>query len=122
MPRHTTFYIYPNSRMKIHIVGAGPTGMSIAWELKKFTDHEVFVYDKKLSAGGSWWEPSVKERDMHAHRIVFDRAFINTKSLFKEMGINWDDIFEKVESDVFDIVRENLSSKDYLTLSSLASR
>ena len=66
--------------MKIHIVGAGPTGMSIAWELKKFTDHEVVVYDKKLSAGGSWWEPSVDTRDMHAHRIVFDRAFINTKS------------------------------------------
>ncbi len=74
--------------MKIHIVGAGPTGMSIAWELKKFTDHEVFVYDKKLSAGGSWWEPSVDTRDMHAHRIVFDRAFINTKSLFKEMDIS----------------------------------
>ena len=83
--------------MKIHIVGAGPTGMSIAWELKKFTDHEVIIYDKKLSAGGSWWEPSVTERDMHAHRIVFDKAFINTKSLFKEMNIKWDDIFEKVD-------------------------
>jgi len=42
--------------MKVHIVGAGPTGMSIAWELKKYTDHEVVVYDKKLprvDRGGS---------------------------------------------------------------------
>lgn len=108
--------------MKIHIVGAGPTGMSIAWELKQFTEHDVIIYDKKLSAGGSWWEPSVEERDMHAHRIVFDKAFINTKSLFKEMNIEWDNIFEKVESDVLDIVRKNLSSRDYLTLGSLAIR
>ena len=106
--------------MKIHIVGAGPTGMSIAWELKKFTDHEVFVYDKKLSAGGSWWEPSIDTRDMHAHRIVFDRAFINTKRLFKEMGIKWDDIFEKAETKNGDIIREHLSSKDYMTLAGLA--
>ena len=40
--------------MKVHIVGAGPTGMSIAWELKKYTDHDVVVYDKKVSAGGFW--------------------------------------------------------------------
>ena len=106
--------------MKIHIIGAGPTGMSIAWELKKFTDHEVFMYDKKLSAGGSWWEPSIDTRDMHAHRIVFDRAFINTKSLFKEMDIKWDDIFEKVETDNAGIIREHLSSKDYITLAALA--
>ena len=84
--------------MKVHIVGAGPTGMSIAWELKKYTDHDVVVYDKKSSAGGSWWEPSVDSRDLHAHRIVFDRAFINTNSLFTEMGIAWDAIFQKAES------------------------
>jgi hypothetical protein len=108
--------------MKIHIVGAGPTGMSIAWELKKFTDHDVFVYDKKLSAGGSWWEPSTTTRDMHAHRIVFDRAFVNTKSLFKEMGIAWDDLFEKVSTENDSIIREHLSAKDYVTLAALATK
>ena len=83
--------------MKVHIVGAGPTGMSIAWELKKYTDHDVVVYDKKTSAGGSWWEPSIDTRDLHAHRIVFDRAFINTNNLFKEMGITRD-LGEKVDT------------------------
>lgn len=38
--------------MRVHIVGAGPTGMSIAWELLKFTEHDVILYDKKSSAGG----------------------------------------------------------------------
>ena len=108
--------------MKVHIVGAGPTGMSIAWELKKYTDHEVVMYDKKTSAGGSWWEPSVTSRDLHAHRIVFDRAFINTNSLFMEMGIKWDSIFQKVDSNSGPVISKYLSAGDYLTLTSLAIR
>ena len=83
--------------MKVHIVGAGPTGLSLAWEIKKFTDNEVHVYDRKTSAGGSWWEPDVDYRDVHAHRIVFDNAFVNTQNLFKEMGLEWNDIFEKTK-------------------------
>jgi cation diffusion facilitator CzcD-associated flavoprotein CzcO len=67
--------------MKVHIVGAGPTGMSLAWELLRSGDHEVTIYDRKMSAGGSWWEPDEEVRDLHAHRIVFDRAFVNTRSL-----------------------------------------
>ena len=80
--------------MKVHIVGAGPTGMSLAWEILRSGDHEITIYDRKTSAGGSWWEPTEEIRDLHAHRIVFDKAFVNTQSLFNEMGINWDDIFE----------------------------
>lgn len=106
--------------MKVHIVGAGPTGMSIAWELKKYTDHDVVVYDKKTSAGGSWWEPSIETRDLHAHRIVFDRAFINTNNLFKEMGIKWDDIFQKAESTSGPVISKYLSLMDYMTLTTLA--
>jgi hypothetical protein len=87
-------YIFPKSRMKVHIVGAGPTGMSLAWEILRSGDHEVTIYDKKLSAGGSWWEPTEEIRDLHAHRILFDKAFVNTQSLFSEMGINWDDMFQ----------------------------
>ena len=108
--------------MKIHIVGAGPTGMSLAWELLKSGDHEVTIYDRKVSAGGSWWEPDVETRDLHAHRIVFDKAFVNTQSLFNDMGINWDDIFEPVQSSAYGYVLRSLSLKDYGTLTSLAAR
>lgn len=105
--------------MKIHIVGAGPTGLSLAWEILKSTDHEVYIYDRKMSAGGSWWEPSVEERDMHSHRMVFDRAFVNTRSLFQEMGIDWNVIFQK--DDVIDYYK-SFTLKDYGALTSLAVR
>ena len=50
--------------MKIHIVGAGPTGMSLAWEILRSGEHDVTIYDRKLSAGGSWWEPDEDVRDL----------------------------------------------------------
>ena len=109
--------------MKIHIVGAGPTGMSLAWEILRSGDHDVTIYDRKLSAGGSWWEPDVEVRDLHAHRIVFDRAFVNTQSLLNEMGISWNDIFQPTENGGhIRFVLRSLGLKDYGTLISLFAR
>ena len=109
--------------MKIHIVGAGPTGMSLAWELLRAGDHEVTVYDRKTSAGGSWWEPDEEVRDLHAHRIVFNRAFVNTQSLFNEMGISWDTLFQaKDNGEYVGFVLRSLSLRDYGTLISLFTR
>ena len=108
--------------MRVHVIGSGPTGMSVAWEILRSTDHEVIIYDRKESAGGSWWEPSGGKRDLHAHRIVFDNAFINTNSLFEEMDIEWDDIFQPADTDVYKTVFKTLKPMDYLTLASLAVR
>ena len=108
--------------MKVHIIGAGPTGMSLAWEILRAGDYEITIYDKKPSAGGSWWEPDVETRNLHAYRIVFDRAFLNTQSLFDEMGIKWDDIFQPVESDLYNFILKSLKLKDYGALTSLAAR
>lgn len=109
--------------MKIHIVGAGPTGMSLAWEIIQTGEHDVTIYDRKLSAGGSWWEPDVETRDLHAHRIVFDRAFINTQSLFREMGISWDEMFRPVDNgDHVKFVFRSLKPIDYGVLISFFSK
>src|SRR5210317_902876 len=109
--------------MKIHIVGAGPTGMSLAWEIIQTGEHDVTIYDRKLSAGGSWWEPDVETRDLHAHRIVFDRAFINTQSLLKEMGISWEEMFRPEDNgEQVNYVLRSLKPGDYGTLISLFSR
>jgi len=109
--------------MKIHIIGAGPTGMSLAWEILRTGDHDVTIYDRKISAGGSWWEPDIKTRDLHAHRIVFDKAFINTQSLFSEMNIDWNEIFQPVERKKhLNFALKSLSVKDYGILISLFSR
>lgn len=108
--------------MKIHIIGAGPTGMSLAWEILRSGNHTITVYDRKSSAGGSWWEPEGEHRDLHAHRIVFDKAFVNTQSLFEEMDIEWNDIFEPVEKDTYRFILKSLKLKDYGALTSLAVR
>ena len=109
--------------MKIHIIGAGPTGMSLAWEILRSGDHDVTIYDRKVSAGGSWWEPDVETRDLHAHRIVFDKAFVNTQSLFSEMNIDWNEIFQIVEKkSIFEFAFKSLGVKDYGPLISLFSR
>jgi hypothetical protein len=108
--------------MKVHIVGAGPTGMSLAWEILRSGEHDITIYDRKSSAGGSWWEPTEDVRDLHAHRIVFDKAFVNTQSLFGEMGIHWGDIFEPVNKGVYEFVLKSLNLKDYGALTSLSTR
>lgn len=108
--------------MRVHIVGAGPTGMSVAWELMKFTDHDVIMYDKKPSAGGSWWEPSVGTRDLHAHRAVFKGAFVNTRSLLSEMHIEWDDLFVNEKVSVYGTLFKSFGLKDYWALTSLFIR
>lgn len=108
--------------MRVHIIGAGPTGMSVAWEILRSTDHEVIIYDRKDSAGGSWWEPSGDKRNVHAHRILFDNAYVNTNSLLEEMGINWDDMFQPTNTGMYKTTFKNLKPRDYLTLASLAVR
>lgn len=107
--------------MRVHIVGAGPTGMSVAWELKKFTQHDVILYDKKPSVGGSWWEPGVESRDLHAHRAVFKNAFVNTRSFLGEMRIGWNELFvdDKIHYKTF---LKSFSPNDYLELLSLFAR
>jgi len=109
--------------MKIHIIGAGPSGMSLAWEFLRAGNDDITIYDRKLSAGGSWWEPEIETRDLHAHRIVFDRAFINTQSLFSEMNISWNDIFQPVNKKKYlDTAFKSLSFGDYRILISLCFR
>ena len=108
--------------MKIHIIGAGPTGMSLAWEIiHSGEEHDITIYDRKMSSGGSWWEPDVEVRDLHAHRVLFDKAFVNTKSLFDEMNIDWDEMFEpsKGSDEHTKFLTSSLGLKDYGVLLSL---
>jgi hypothetical protein len=107
--------------MHVNIIGAGPTGLTIAWELSKLDNVDVHVYDRKGGPGGSWWEPSENSRDLHAYRMVFDKAFVNTRDLFSEMGIEWSDIFTKMnDSSPFSIMFKNLYPVDYLALTTLS--
>ena len=99
-----------------HIIGSGPTGMTIAWELLKRDDVSVTIYDKKPSAGGSWWEPSPYYRNLHSYRQVFKNCFINTNKLFKEMNIDWDLIFKKEDKSLYPYFIKTFSRLDYFSL------
>lgn len=103
--------------MRIHVIGSGPSGMSVAWELLNFTKHEVVIYDKKVDAGGSWWEPSTEYRDLHAHKLAFG-SYVNFKSSLKEMGINWDTLFVRNYYD-YSFILQNMRLKDYVILGDL---
>ena len=109
--------------MKVHIVGGGPTGISIAWELLKYTDHEVHLYEKKDMLGGSWHEPTTRKRDFHAPRMLFKNAFVNTVSLFNEMRMDWNDFFiKRNSSELYVFLLKSFSIQDYLALTSLTLR
>jgi hypothetical protein len=77
--------------MAINIIGAGPTGMTIAWELSRM-GKEVHVWEKHDTCGGSWWEPE-GGRNMHAPRVLFRHAFVNFRTILTEMGLVWEDYF-----------------------------
>jgi hypothetical protein len=106
--------------MKVHIVGAGPTGLTIAWELSKLKQYQIKVYDKKSGPGGSWWEPPGEKRNIHAVRAVFKGAFVNTVDIFNQMGIKWSDVFEKGPSK--SPLGLTFTSLDYCALGYLALR
>ena len=109
--------------MKVHIVGGGPTGISIACELLKHTEHQVHLYEQKDALGGSWHEPNGIMRDMHAPRMLFKNAFVNTQSLFGEMDMEWNDYFlQKSSSDMYYYLLRNLDIIDYISLTSLSIR
>ena len=107
--------------MKIHIVGAGPTGLSLAWEIVRSTDHEVTVYERKTSCGGSWWEPDTEVRDIHAHRVLFDQ-FVNARSFLKEMDLEWDELFQKISPDFYTYTLKKFEPKDYVAVVELFFR
>ena len=90
--------------MLFNIIGCGPTGMTIAWNLIN-KGHRVNIYERKDGPGGSWWEPAEGPRDYHAYRAVFKRSFVNTRNLFNQMGINWDDYFGKDPSKEIDFLK-----------------
>jgi len=103
----------------VNIIGCGPTGMTIAWELSKHS--KVHVYDRKPGPGGSWWEPD-ERRDLHSYRAVFDRCFINTRDLLREMGLRWSDYFGSIDNQSpYPTMFKMLGLKDYWELTKLST-
>lgn len=49
--------IHANRRVRIVCVGAGISGLFLAYKLKKlFTDYILDIYEKNADIGGTWFE------------------------------------------------------------------
>lgn len=74
--------------MKIAIIGAGPTGLSAAWELSK-QNHEITIFEKEAVAGGLArgfkahnWQDSVE--CFYHHWFKSDQSML---ALIEELGL-----------------------------------
>ena len=109
--------------MRIHIIGAGPTGISLAWALSHSQLYEPILYDKHALIGGSWREPSATQRNLHSHRLVFKGAYVNFEDLLSQMGLNFDKYFKPTaKSASFRFLAKRLKVYDFLAIGLLYAR
>lgn len=74
----------------VHIFGAGPTGLTLAWIYGK-QGRKVTVYEKYDKVGGSWAAKWTKDgKFTHHSPQILSTAYVNTFDLFEEMGIDKD--------------------------------
>ena len=106
----------------IHIIGGGPTGVTIAFYISNL-GHEVHLWESKDTCGGSWWEPE-DEIDMHSYRATFKDSWVNTMDLFNDMKLEWNDYFKKTDlfTENINTTLQKLSLCDYLAIIKVASK
>ena len=83
------------SEETVHIFGAGPTGMTLAWILSK-RGKKVVIYEKYSEPGGTWTTKWLKDNNdaklftQHSPQIL-STAYVNTIDLWKDMGMDYRD-------------------------------
>jgi len=85
----------------VHIFGAGPTGMTLAWILSK-KGKKVVLYEKYKEPGGTWttkWltDDNKKWFTQHSPQIL-STAYVNTFDLWDEMGIDHEKFLQSYKS------------------------
>lgn len=79
------------------VIGAGPSGLVVARELKK-EGHKVVVLEQNLDVGGQWlYDPKVEDQDPHSSiyeslRLTLPReimGFIDFPFLIKKGRDTW---------------------------------
>ncbi len=80
----------------VHIFGAGPTGLTLAWILSK-KGKKVVIYETYSEPGGTWTTKWLKNDNnntklftQHSPQIL-TTAYVNTIDLWKDMGMDYKD-------------------------------
>ena len=103
--------------MVLHIVGAGPSGVTIAWCMAK-RGEEVHLWEKRDLPGGSWWTPDHTESaDRHAARVLFRDSQPNWFNLLQEMGLDYNTYYKPEKEVITESIKamaRSLTLRDHL--------
>ena len=99
--------------MHIGIVGGGPCGTYLAYQLSKVGNHKVTLYEREDDIGGCWGVQRTQTGlfTEHAPRVMFDN-YLNTKEFFKEIGVDFDENFKKV----YTVIKKSLKDAKQFTM------
>lgn len=105
--------------MVLHVIGAGPSGVTVAWHMAK-RGEEVHLWEKRDLPGGSWWTPDhTEDADRHAARVLFRDCQPNWFRLLGEMGLNYNTYYKSDNDVVVDGVKsmiKRLTLRDHLVV------
>ncbi len=91
-----------NKIFDILIIGGGPTGLTLATLFSKNKNCKILLIDKNKTLGGCHRVDRTTEQGFfteHGPR-VYSSAFINFKSILKEINTSFNDLFTKYNFDI----------------------
>ena len=104
--------------MVLHIVGAGPSGVTIAWYMATQKGEEVHLWEKRDLPGGSWWTPDHTESaDRHAARVLFRDSQPNWFTLLQEMDLDYNTYYKPEKEVITESIKamaRSLTLRDHL--------
>lgn len=105
------------TKSNFHIIGAGPTGLALAWYLSN-DGHNVTIYEKARSVGGTWRTNFVDSYYSHHSPQIILQAYYNTFDLWKQMNIDTTQFLEPYKTIFYDVILKNtnLLDKIYIAL------
>lgn len=75
------------------IVGAGPSGLAVAWELSK-AGEPCLVVDREAEIGGCHRVRRTEQDQFREHGPrIYLSGYVNTRQWFQDMGLNYDSFF-----------------------------
>lgn len=104
--------------MSIHIIGAGPTGLTLAALLQD--TYTVHIYEKTNRVGGTWApRPNTQKLFRQHSPQILSYNYLNTRKLFNRLGLQFKDYFTKESIGYFDLLKHATWSEKWLIIRTL---
>ncbi len=101
--------------MKCVIIGAGPSGLTLAWCLSQLNIYnQITVIEKEPVIGGCHAVNRVNGLFSEHGPRVYISNYMNFKTLLKEFGTSFNELFTEYKSALFNVPR--LSIREYLIM------